>query len=687
MKRSIQKTVMYALFVVLAGCFLPNVAHATQSSPDPDPHAGHDHAPVGPGVKRTFEYSDEMLEAWSHLGVQEGGRVKPLSTLAGFRLLRSNGKRGVKVTLYSPDGEPNKKKETITPIVWFLDCVFFPEQARDYQCVRIDFKDVAIAAGINIPGKKKRDNYSYNELAPARLSLLSKAQNAYRLDPKDRSIMDKQIMRLAGDLLELEDMLRLANFAEVSIPTNAVASLSAVFPNEQPNLPQFLARSQQVQAGLAQDGSAAGGIAPAWKSLSGMLEQLAQRNQKGVALFPPSQTVDEADEWFSWPDMIEVCLEGRADGMDNIPALEALGKTFRARTDPELFSTEGTRFASLLKQRAESRGEGQRIAMEVQFYKYDFFYRALYLFILAFIMTAFGWLQSGKSAGGNRLGKIAWGLNLGGIALLTVGIVFRCILRQRPPVSTLYETILFTVAVAVILALFIEWIARNRIGLGLAAFIGAFGMFLASSYELQAARLNGDTMGPLKAVLDTNYWLATHVTTISMGYGAGFLAAFMAHVWIFSAFFGKGRNDPRVRKELARMIYGILCFSLLFSVLGTLLGGVWGNDSWGRFWGWDVKENGALLICIWELLILHMRLGGFIRDFGLALMNVLLGVVVAFSWFGVNLLEVGLHSYGKVEGVETWLNRFYGVEFAIVLIAIALMYSKGLGGKNVPAEQ
>ncbi len=685
MKRSIQKAVTYVLFVILAGYFLPTAAQATQSSQDPDPHAGHDHASGSHDVRRTFDYSDEMLDAWSHLSVQEGGRVKPLSTLAGFKLLRSNGRRGVKVTLYSPDGEPNTKK--ITPLVWFLDCVFFPDQARDYPCVLIDFKDVAIAAGLNIPSKKKRDHYSYNEIAPARGTLLSKAQQAYRVDPKKRSVMDKQIMRLARNFLELEDMLRLVNFAEVSIPTNAVASLSAVFPNGQPDLPQFLARSRQIQASLAQEGSTENSIPTAWKSLIGMLEQLRQRNYQGVAFFPPTQSAEDQDEWFAWPDMIEVCLEGHADGMDNIPALEALGKTFRARTDPALFSTEATRFAGLLQPRVEARGEGQRIAMEVQFYKYDFFYRALYLFFLAFIMTAFGWLLSGKSDGGNRLGKIAWGLNLGGIALLTVGIVFRCILRQRPPVSTLYETILFTVAVAVILALFIEWIARNRIGLGLGAFIGAFGMFLASSYELHEARADGDTMGPLLAVLDTNYWLATHVTTISMGYGAGFLAAFMAHVWIFSAFFGKGRNDPSVRKDLARMIYGVLCFSLLFSVLGTLLGGVWANDSWGRFWGWDVKENGALLICIWELLILHMRIGGFIRDFGFALMNVLLGVVVAFSWWGVNLLDVGLHSYGKAEGIETWLNRFYGVEFAIVLIAIALMYSKGLGGKNVPAEQ
>ncbi|MCA9002010.1 MAG: cytochrome c biogenesis protein CcsA, partial [Planctomycetes bacterium] len=141
----------------------------------------------------------------------------------------------------------------------------------------------------------------------------------------------------------------------------------------------------------------------------------------------------------------------------------------------------------------------------------------------------------------------------------------------------------------------------------------------------------------------------------------------------------KGQGNPKARKELTRMIYGVLCFSLLFSVVGTILGGVWANDSWGRFWGWDPKENGALLICLWELIILHARMGGFIRDFGFAVMNVLLAVVVAFSWWGVNLLGVGLHSYGFTEGVNFWLSVFYGVEITVVLIAVVLKYTKGFG--------
>jgi hypothetical protein len=98
------------------------------------------------------------------------------------------------------------------------------------------------------------------------------------------------------------------------------------------------------------------------------------------------------------------------------------------------------------------------------------------------------------------------------------------------------------------------------------------------------------------------------------------------------------------------MIYGTLCFAILFSFIGTILGGLWADDSWGRFWGWDPKENGALIIVLWNALILHARWDGMIRERGMAVLSVMGNVVTAWSWFGVNELGVGLHSYGFTEG-------------------------------------
>ena len=177
-------------------------------------------------------------------------------------------------------------------------------------------------------------------------------------------------------------------------------------------------------------------------------------------------------------------------------------------------------------------------------------------------------------------------------------------------------------------------------------------------------------MSTVVAVLDTNYYLAIHVTTIAMGYSGGLLAAAIAHVWLLGRFFRFKEGDVKFYKGISLMVYGTLCFSLFFSLFGTVMGGIWANDSWGRFWGWDPKENGALLICLWLLLTLHLRMGGFIRDRGLSAMAIGCGAVVAASWWGVNLLNVGLHSYGFTSGVAKFLYLFWGSQLLVLILSL-----------------
>jgi cytochrome c biogenesis factor len=145
----------------------------------------------------------------------------------------------------------------------------------------------------------------------------------------------------------------------------------------------------------------------------------------------------------------------------------------------------------------------------------------------------------------------------------------------------------------------------------------------------------------------------------------------VAHIYILGRALRIKRNDTAAYHQLARMLYGVLCFALLFTIIGTVLGGIWANESWGRFWGWDPKENGALMIVLCQLAILHARLGGYIRDFGTALAAVFMGVIVGFSWFGVNLLGVGLHSYGFTDAAF-WLLSAFGVS-QLAFIGVALL--------------
>jgi ABC-type transport system involved in cytochrome c biogenesis permease subunit len=181
--------------------------------------------------------------------------------------------------------------------------------------------------------------------------------------------------------------------------------------------------------------------------------------------------------------------------------------------------------------------------------------------------------------------------------------------------------------------------------------------------------MDGDTMEMMRAVLDTNGWLATHVVCVTLGYASTFLAGFLALTYIVRGAFTPSL-DRGTASSLTRMVYGIVCFATLFSFVGTILGGIWADQSWGRFWGWDPKENGALLIVLWNAIILHARWGGLVRQRGLMVMAVFGNVVTSWSWFGVNMLGIGLHSYGFMDSAFPWLIAFGASQLAFMMIGL-----------------
>jgi ABC-type transport system involved in cytochrome c biogenesis permease subunit len=308
----------------------------------------------------------------------------------------------------------------------------------------------------------------------------------------------------------------------------------------------------------------------------------------------------------------------------------------------------------------------------VHLYRAKYLFYAQWLYVLAFVLIAISWLAPQA----RRFHKVLPVAVAVPTLLLIIGITLRCIIRGRPPVTTLYETILFITAVALVVALIIEWMNRQGIALATGAFLGSLGMFLAHRYELKEGV---DTMPSLIAVLDTNFWLSTHVTTVTIGYAAAMLGGALAHLYIFGKLLKFKRDDPGFYRGLTRMVYGVVCFGLIFSAVGTILGGIWANDSWGRFWGWDPKENGALMICLWSLVILHLRLGRYIKDLGIHAGTIVLAMITAFSWWGVNLLGVGLHSYGFTSGIMNLLAAYWIFECVTLALAAVLFFVERMG--------
>ncbi len=247
-----------------------------------------------------------------------------------------------------------------------------------------------------------------------------------------------------------------------------------------------------------------------------------------------------------------------------------------------------------------------------------------------------------------------------GLGLLThiSGIAARIIILERPPVGTLYESLLFVSLICVLSALPLYFARRNFAalfaGLGSAALL----LFIAP-YMLQ----QGDGLEMLVAVLNTSFWLGTHVLCITAGYGVSILTAFLAHAYFVLRL---QRAPLSTLMPLQTGIYKISLIALLLTGIGTILGGIWADQSWGRFWGWDPKENGALLIVLWIIWMQHGRVAGKLGPNAFIAAAAFLNVIVALAWFGVNLLSVGLHSYGFISGIALALFLFCALETVLI---------------------
>ena len=179
----------------------------------------------------------------------------------------------------------------------------------------------------------------------------------------------------------------------------------------------------------------------------------------------------------------------------------------------------------------------------------------------------------------------------------------------------------------------------------------------------------GDTFQPIPAVLNSSVFLTVHVFTIALGFAGMILSGVVSHLVLFRGSAALPSAEQPKGSPLYSLMYATLVFGAVFTVIGTLLGGVWADFAWGRFWGFDPKECGALFVILWAMLALHLRAGKLVSLRGFAIINCFNVIVTFLCWFGVNLLGVGLHSYGFQSNSVIWLVAFIVVD----LIMIALL--------------
>jgi cytochrome c-type biogenesis protein CcsB len=248
-------------------------------------------------------------------------------------------------------------------------------------------------------------------------------------------------------------------------------------------------------------------------------------------------------------------------------------------------------------------------------------------------------------------------LFVAGFVMHVYGFVLRWIASGRAPLSNGHESLLW-VALAVALAgLIFEVISRTGA-------VGALGSLLTAvvlGVSMMAAF--DPAIGPLVPVL-ASYWLNIHVTIITASYGfLGLccLLGFLTLVLILLDRFEKGSGKSTVASaigKLDRLNVDVMIAGLGLLTIGTLLGGVWANESWGRYWGWDPKETWALVSVLVYAVILHFRwIPGLANPYVQATGSFLAIWAIIHTYFGVNYLLVGLHSYaaGDAVTVPTWI--------------------------------
>jgi cytochrome c-type biogenesis protein CcsB len=313
------------------------------------------------------------------------------------------------------------------------------------------------------------------------------------------------------------------------------------------------------------------------------------------------------------------------------------------------------------------------LAMEVHYNRAQPFRTAWILYLLGCLTLIASFPLASKA-----FSRVGMALVVGGFVFNAYGMALRIMISGRPPVTNMYESVIFVAWGGVLFALIFEMVYKVRYFAATAAGLATLCLILADNVPI----LDG-AIAPLVPVLRDNMWLTIHVLTITLGYAAFTLAMGLGHVNLGLYFFAPGKAG--LLKSLSLFLYRALQVGTLFLAVGTLLGGVWASYSWGRFWGWDPKETWALIALLGYLAILHGRFVGWIKDFGLAVGSILGYLLVLMAWYGVNfVLGTGLHSYGFGSGGYTYIGGF--VAFEIVVIVGALVRRRMEQQKHVAPE-
>jgi len=598
--------------------------------------------------------------AVENLPVQNEGRIKPLDTFARVHLLAFYGKRSLR---------------DVSPVDWLLELGVAPERAHERAVFTLRNPEVVEALGL--PARDRR-HYSFDEIRVGLQEHLDEISAIHRKPREETTLVERQLSEVYTNAIRYLQIERSWSCLAPRFPVDDpdLAGLLGVEPGRPAAYVHLMLHLDEIQERLT---AANEKPEEEWTEADHEVVHLAQEmrvlqadsGSDVLRVIAPTPG-GNGDEWHAPWSLLEsphgldaADREAMLRWADLLAAWGAGDEVHEERVAMELSTSMAD----------APHADPRRLAIESWYNRADLFYKSLAFYVLSFLLLAFSWL--GKQ---RLLRRLAFVALLIGIVPHVGGMVLRMVIMGRPPVSTLYESVIFVGMIGAIGGAWVEWARRDGLGIFLGSVSGAVLHFLGIGYAA-----DGDTLGMLVAVLNSNFWLATHVVTITIGYGCSLVAGLAGH-WYLVRRVGWPREAAKL-DDVARNMRGLTLVAVFFTLFGTILGGIWADQSWGRFWGWDPKENGALLIVLWQLLLLHGVLTGMMRSVTFAAGLVFNNVIVALAWFGVNLLNVGLHTYGFTEQIAWNLTIFCGVEMLFVLVMVPLAWRRAPQGRAAAGER
>ena len=394
------------------------------------------------------------------------------------------------------------------------------------------------------------------------------------------------------------------------------------------------------------------------RKLVGQLNQLEKLTGAEAFAWIP---VSGGGRWLYVEDAPEVYS---TRGPDILLAYRAMQQAYRLGDVPE-FQKQTRAFRSQL----ESLGgpelyPSKRMKMEL-IYNYIHPFRWAWIALLvSFALLLFPGIGCPKNG---RPGPYCVAMALFGTSILLqiFGFAMRTLISGRAPVTNMYEVLIFMALGASVIAYIYEIMYRQKVLVQAASVVAALTLILADNLPA----VFDPSIQPLVPVLQSNWWLTVHVITITIGYAAFLLAMGVGHIAMVRYLFYT--TDRKTIDNLTRFNYRTMQIGVLFLAAGTLLGGLWAEKAWGRFWGWDPKETWALIALLLYLAVLHARYVRWIGGFGLNAASVLAFQGIVMAGYGVNyLLGTGKHSYGFGVGGELIVGIFVLLELVLVLLAV-----------------